>query len=55
MMSEKTIPPIPPAEHATPVAKARRLQNQWPMADRLGVKMSDEDIPPKTPKERRNW
>ena len=29
IMSEKMMPPIPPAEQATPVAKARRLQNQW--------------------------
>lgn len=55
MMRENATPPSPPAVHARPVAKARRLQNQWPIADKLGLKSKEAEIPPKTPKERRNW
>jgi hypothetical protein len=55
MIIEKMMPPIPPALHAKPVAKARRLQNQCPMADRLGLNSKDADMPPRTPKERRKW
>ena len=54
MTRGNTIPPIPPAVHASPVAKARRLQNQCPIAARLGLKRRDAEIPPRTPNESRN-
>lgn len=55
MMRENAMPPSPPAVQAIPVARARLLQNQWPMAVSAGLKRSDELMPPQTPKERRIW
>jgi hypothetical protein len=46
-------PPRPPAVQATPVARPRRSLNQWEMAETLGLKRSEEEMPPRTPKERR--
>jgi len=46
-------PPTPPAVHAMPVARARFLRNQWPTTAMLGVKSSEEEIPPRTPNERK--
>lgn len=54
IMREKTIPPIPPAVHAMPVARPCRLQNQWPIVDTLGVKRRHADKPPRKPNDKRN-
>jgi hypothetical protein len=51
----KIIPPMPPAVAAMPVARARRLRNQWDMQATLGVKTIDEEIPPRTLNPSINW
>ena len=47
------MPPIPPAVQMTPLARARRLQNQWLMAEMDGVKSSEADMPPRMLKVRK--
>lgn len=53
--AEKTIVPIPPEVVATPVASPRRLRNQLLMEPRLGVRIAEEERPPRMLKPRMNW
>lgn len=55
IMRGNTTPPVPPAVHAMPVARALRFENQCPMAEMLGLKSIDADMPPRTPKDNKNW
>lgn len=55
VIRENTIPPIPPAVQAMPVARPCRLENQWPIVETLGVKRKQAERPPRTPKDSRNW
>lgn len=50
----KTMPPMPPAVLAKPVARARRCMNQWLMHAKLGVNIKEEETPPKRLKPRMN-
>ena len=53
IISGKMQPPMPPAVHAMPVARPRLLLNQCPMAETLGLKSIDAEMPPSTPNESR--
>lgn len=55
MIKGKKTPPSPPAVQAIPVARPRRTLNQWPTAAMAGVKRQQEDMPPRTLKERKIW
>ena len=55
VISENTIPPVPPAVQAMPVARPCLLENQWPIVETLGVKRKQAERPPRTPKDSRNW
>jgi hypothetical protein len=51
----KKIPPSDPAQLAIPVAKPRRILNQWPIVPIATVDRSDVPRPARTPKTRMNW
>lgn len=51
----KKIPPSDPAQLAMPVAKPRRILNQWPIVPIATVDRSDVPRPARTPKTRMNW
>lgn len=55
IISGRMQPPVPPAVHAMPVARPCRLLNQCPMAETLGFKSIDAEMPPRMPNESREW